>query len=464
MNNDKPRVVIIGAGFGGLAAARELSGKDVDVTVIDRTNHHLFQPLLYQVATSALSPADIAQPIRSILRSGKNVRVIMGEIIAMDLAAKTVSTAHRTFPYDYLVLAAGARHSYFGNPQWEKYAPGLKRIEDAILLRRRLLMAFENAEKIADKELHDAHLTFVVVGAGPTGVEMAGSISELARHTLSRDFRHIDPTEAHVILVDAMKRVLPMFPEKLSAKALIHLHQLHIDVRCGVMVKNVTEEGVQIDDEFVKARTVIWAAGNEASPLGKLLEGAERDRAGRVQVEPDLSIKGHPEVFVVGDMSSYTHQGGKPLPGVSPVALQGGRHAARNILRKMDYERETLPFKYLDKGSMATIGRNKAVADLHIAKFSGFPAWLAWLFVHLLFLVDFRNRIFVFFHWVWGYLSYGKGARLITGLPTIAPEESTKKTDQVETEASNGSESEASRGTETAASKESGTEASKAGS
>jgi NADH:ubiquinone reductase (H+-translocating) len=418
----RPKVVIIGAGFGGLATARELSGKNVDVTVIDRTNHHLFQPLLYQVATSALSPADIAQPIRSILRDAQNVRVVMGEVVAIDLAAKTVSTAHRTFPYDYLIVAAGARHSYFGNPQWEKFAPGLKQIEDAILLRRRLLMAFENAEKAEDKELHDAYLTFVVVGAGPTGVEMSGSISELARHTLSRDFRHIDPTEAHVILVDAMQRVLPMFPEKLSAKALKHLHQLHIDVRCGVMVKNVTEEGVQIDDEFIKARTVIWAAGNEASPLGKLLEGAEHDRAGRVQVEPDLSIKGHPNVFAIGDMSSFSHQGDKPLPGVSPVALQQGKHAARNILRKIK-GREVRPFKYLDKGSMATIGRNKAVADLHIAKFSGFPAWLAWLFVHLLFLVGFRNRIFVFFHWAWGYLSYGKGARLITGFPNAEPEE-----------------------------------------
>ncbi len=409
-------MVIIGAGFGGLSVARELSGKRVEVTVIDRTNHHLFQPLLYQVATAGLSPADIAKPIRSILRSAKNVRVVMGEVGEIDPEAKTVRTQDAVFAYDYLVVAAGARHSYFGNPQWEKFAPGLKRIEDAVMIRRRLLLAFEAAEKAEDPAEREAALRFVIVGAGPTGVEMAGSISELARHTLARDFRKVDPTQAHVILVDAMQRVLPTFPENLSDKAEEHLRQLKVEVRCGVTVKNVTAKGVQIDGDFIEARTVIWAAGNEASPLGKSFATAECDRAGRVEVERDLSLAGHPEVFAIGDMASFTHQTGKPLPGVSPVAIQQGKQAASNILHQID-GRSPEPFEYFDKGYMATIGRNKAVADLHFVQFGGFLAWLAWVFVHLVFLVGFRNRIFVLVQWIWGYVTFGKGARLITGVP-----------------------------------------------
>lgn len=410
------KVVIIGAGFGGLSAARTLSGKPVEVTLIDRTNHHLFQPLLYQVATAGLSPADIAKPTRAILSDAKNVRVVMGEVHSIDPATRSVHTTDADYDYDFLIVAAGARHSYFGHPEWEKFAPGLKKIEDALDIRRRLLLSFEAAEKAADPAERAKALTFVVVGAGPTGVEMAGSISELARHTLARDFRRIDPKQARVILVDAMQRVLPTFPEDLSAKALQHLHQLQVDVRLQEKVVGVSEEGVTLESGEIPARTVVWAAGNEASPLGASLADAGRDRAGRVSVQPDLSLDGHPEVFVIGDMASFTHQTGKPLPGVSPVALQQGRQAARNILLGLEGGK-TEPFEYLDKGYMATIGRNKAVADLHFVRFGGLLAWLAWLLVHLLFLVGFRNRFAVLFHWIWGYVTYGKGARLITGSP-----------------------------------------------
>lgn len=409
-------MVIIGAGFGGLAAARALSNRDVEVSLIDRTNHHLFQPLLYQVATAGLSPADIAEPIRAILRKAKNVRVVMGEVTGIDPGIRRVETKDSTFPYDYLIVAAGARHSYFGHPQWEQFAPGLKRIEDAIDIRRRLLLSFEAAEKAQDPAEREKALTFLIVGAGPTGVEMAGAISELARHTLARDFRQIDPRLAHVILLDALPRVLPTFPEDLSEKALTHLRQLHVDVRLKEKVQEVNASGVKLESGEIEARTVIWAAGNEASRLGKSLASAERDRAGRVEVAPDLSIAGHPEVFVIGDMASFKHQDGKPLPGVSPVAIQQGRQAARNILLKISHGAPE-PFEYRDKGYMATIGRNKAVADLHVVRFGGFLAWLAWVFVHLIFLIGFRNRLFVLMHWIWSYVTFGKGARLITGLP-----------------------------------------------
>lgn len=405
--------MIVGAGFGGLAAAKALADADVQVTVIDRANHHLFQPLLYQVATAALSPEQIAQPIRHILRDAKNITVELDEVVRIDPAAQEIIATDRRYPYDYLILATGARHSYFGHPEWEKDAPGLKSIDDALNIRDRLLLAFERAEKSDDPEERRKALTFVIIGAGPTGVEMAGSIGEVARYTMVQDFRRIDPSQARVILIDAAPRVLPTFDETLSAKALEQLHRIGIEVRTGVGVKGVTPDGVQLENEFIPSSTVVWAAGNAASPLGKQL-GGETDRAGRVSITPELTVPGHPNLFVIGDLSSFTHQGGKPLPGVSPVAMQQGRHAARNILAGIKGEPMT-PFRYLDKGSMATIGRHAAVADIRGFRINGYPAWLAWLFVHLIFLIGFRNRVLVFLQWAWSYLNYYRGARLITG-------------------------------------------------
>ncbi len=410
---EQPRIVIVGAGFGGLAAAKALADADVQVTVIDRANHHLFQPLLYQVATAALSPEQIAQPIRHILRDAKNITVELDEVVRIDPAAQEIIATDRRYPYDYLILATGARHSYFGHPEWEKDAPGLKSIDDALNIRDRLLLAFERAEKSDDPEERRKALTFVIIGAGPTGVEMAGSIGEVARYTMVQDFRRIDPSQARVILIDAAPRVLPTFDETLSAKALEQLHRIGIEVRTGVGVKGVTPDGVQLENEFIPSSTVVWAAGNAASPLGKQL-GGETDRAGRVSITPELTVPGHPNLFVIGDLSSFTHQGGKPLPGVSPVAMQQGRHAARNILAGIKGEPMT-PFRYLDKGSMATIGRHAAVADIRGFRINGYPAWLAWLFVHLIFLIGFRNRVLVFLQWAWSYLNYYRGARLITG-------------------------------------------------
>jgi NADH dehydrogenase len=405
-----PRVVIIGGGFGGLYAARVLAGKPVNVTLIDRTNHHLFQPLLYQVATAMLSPADIAQPIRAIVQDAKNIRVVMGHVETIDVGAKVVRTKNSEYPYDYLILATGARHSYFGNDQWEAHAPGLKTLSDALELRRRILNAFEIAETTTDPEVQKAALTFVVIGAGPTGVEMAGSISELAKRTLERDFRVIQHKHARVILLDAAPKVLPMFDDTLAASAIRQLEQLDIEVRVGTKVLAVTPEGVQLENELIRGRTVIWAAGNAASPLAKEL-GCELDRQGRAVVEKDLSVKGHPEVFVIGDVANFSHQGGKPLPGIAPFAMQSGKAAANNVLALVA-GRQTETFRYTDKGSMATIGRNKAVADLKVIKLSGFLAWLSWLLIHLLFIVELRNKIVIFFQWAWGYLTYTHGARL----------------------------------------------------
>jgi len=403
-------VVIIGGGFGGLYAARVLAGKPVNVTLIDRTNHHLFQPLLYQVATAMLSPADIAQPIRAIVQDAKNTRVVMGHVETIDAGAKVVRTKNSEYPYDYLILATGARHSYFGNDQWEAHAPGLKTLSDALELRRRILNAFEIAETTTDPEVQKAALTFVVIGAGPTGVEMAGSISELAKRTLERDFRVIQHKHARVILLDAAPKVLPMFDDTLAASAIRQLEQLDIEVRVGTKVLAVTPEGVQLENELIRGRTVIWAAGNAASPLAKEL-GCELDRQGRAVVEKDLSVKGHPEVFVIGDVANFSHQGGKPLPGIAPFAMQSGKAAANNVLALVA-GRQTETFRYTDKGSMATIGRNKAVADLKVIKLSGFLAWLSWLLIHLLFIVELRNKIVIFFQWAWGYLTYTHGARL----------------------------------------------------
>ena len=408
----KPNVVIVGAGFGGLEAAKLLINEPVRVTVIDRTNHHLFQPLLYQIATAALSPADIAAPIRGILGRCKNTEVILAEVKSVNVEARTVNTGEREMGYDYLILATGARHSYFGHDEWEKLAPGLKSLEDAVEIRRRLLLAFEFAEKITDEAAKKAAMTFVIIGGGPTGVEMAGAIAEIARYTLAEDFKHIDPSSARVVLVEGDQRVLSAFPADLSVKALEQLKELGVEVHTGTRATNLTEEGLQVGDEFIRCRVKIWAAGNTASFVGKTT-GAPVDKVGRVVVNDDLTIPGHPEVQVIGDLANFSHDGGKPLPGVSPVAMQQGRHAARNICAMMNGEKPKR-FRYWDKGSMATIGRNRAVADLHWFHFSGFPAWLAWLFIHIIFLVGFRSRLAVLIQWAWAYVTFNKGARLIT--------------------------------------------------
>jgi NADH:ubiquinone reductase (H+-translocating) len=407
-----PHVVIVGAGFGGLEAAKKLGKEAVRVTVIDRTNHHLFQPLLYEVATAALSPADIAAPIRGILSDFCNTEVILAEVKSVNVAAKTVDIGDREIAYDYLILATGSRHSYFGHDEWERLAPGLKSLEDAVEIRRRLLLAFEYAEKITDEAAKAAAMTFVVIGGGPTGVEMAGAIAEISRYTLAKDFRHIDPASARVILVEGEQRVLSSFPEDLSVSAMKQLKQLGVDVRTGIHAKNLTDAGLEVGDEFIPCRVKIWAAGNAASFVGKTT-GVPVDKAGRVIVNDDLTIPGHSDVQVIGDLANFTHQDGKPLPGVSPVAMQEGRHAARNILAMID-DRKPQRFRYWNKGSMATIGRNKAVADLNFIHLSGLPAWVVWLFVHIIFLVGFRNRIVVLMQWAWAYVTFNKGARLIT--------------------------------------------------
>jgi NADH:ubiquinone reductase (H+-translocating) len=407
-----PRVVIVGGGFGGLEAAKKLACENVHLTVVDRANYHLFQPLLYQVATAALSPADIAAPIRAILHKCKNVEVMLAEVQSVDANAHLVHAGDLDVQYDYLILATGARHSYFGHPEWERLAPGLKSLEDAVEIRRRILMAFEYAEKTSDPAARAAAMTFVIVGGGPTGVEMAGAIAEIARHTLARDFRHIDPSSARVVLIEGEPQVLAAFPDDLRTSAMKQLQELGVEIRTGVHASDLTEAGLKVGEEFIPCRVKIWAAGNHASFVGESL-GAPIDRVGRVMVNDDLTIPGHPEVQVIGDLANLAGKDGKPLPGVSPVAMQQGRHAARNILAMMG-GRGPQRFRYFDKGSMATIGRNKAVADLHMLHLSGVAAWLAWLFVHIIFLVVFRNRLLVLVQWAWNYFTFNKGARLIT--------------------------------------------------
>ncbi len=408
----KPHVIIVGAGFGGLEAAKRLGKAPVRVTVIDRTNHHLFQPLLYEVATAALSPADIAAPIRGVLNHFPNTEVMLAEVSSADVNAKTVTTGERTISYDYLILATGARHSYFGHPEWEKLAPGLKSLEDAVEIRRRLLLAFEFAEKSSDEAARKAAMTFAIIGGGPTGVEMAGAIAEISRYTLAKDFRHIDPSHARVILIEGEPLVLASFPEDLRASAMKQLAALGVEIRTGVHADNLTEEGFEVKGEFIPCRVKIWAAGNAASFVGKTL-GVPVDRGGRVIVNEDLTIPGHPDVQVIGDLANFAHDKGQPLPGVSPVAMQEGRHAAANVLAMIDGRRPQR-FWYWNKGSMATIGRNKAVADLNFLHLSGLPAWLVWLFIHIVFLVSFRSRVAVMLQWAWAYFTFNKGARLIT--------------------------------------------------
>ena len=408
-------VVIVGGGFAGINAARRLvrSGPDsMRVTVVDRRNHHLFQPLLYQVAMAGLSPADISTPIRSVLKGDERVSVRMTEVQSVDLAQRTIATDTGLLTYDYLLLACGATHAYFGHDEWEEHAPGLKTVEQATEIRRRVLTAYERAEVEPDPEQRRRLLTFVVVGGGPTGVELAGALGELSRHTLGRDFRRIDPSATRVLLVEGGDRILPAFDPELSRRATRSLEQLGVTVWVNTRVTEIGSGTVKAGEEVVHADTVLWAAGVRASPLSKTL-GVSLDREGRVVVQPDLSVPGHPEVFVLGDQASFREPDGTVVPGVAPAAIQQGRHAAQNILHDLRGE-ERQPFEYVDKGIMATIGRASAVAQSGRFRLSGFVAWLAWCFVHILYLIGFRNRLLVFIQWVWSYVRYRRGARLIT--------------------------------------------------
>ena len=410
---EAPHVVVVGGGFGGLYAARALARYPLRVTVVDRRNHHLFQPLLYQVATAALSPAEIAAPIRSILRRHRNVHVMLAEVTAVDLAARRVILHDGEIRYDYLILAAGATPFYLGHDEWAPIAPSLKTIEDALEIRRRILGAYEAAEREADPAARRAWLTFVVVGGGPTGVELAGAIAEIARQTLKHDFRAIDPAESRVLLLEAAPRVLPPFPPDLSASAERQLRRLGVEVRTGAPVSDITPAGVRVGEEFIPARTVLCVPGVVPSPLARTL-GVPLDRRGGALVEPDLTIPGHPEVYVIGDMATFTHQGGRPLPGVAPVAMQQGRAAAANVWRTVCGQPRR-PFRYVDRGTMATVGRAAAVAHLGRLHLSGLIAWLAWLLVHIYQLIGFENRLLILVRWAWSYFTYARGARLITG-------------------------------------------------
>jgi NADH:ubiquinone reductase (H+-translocating) len=411
--NARPRIVIVGGGFGGLKAAESLAQLPVQITLLDRKNHHTFQPLLYQVATAGISPAEIAAPIRDILAKHSNVEVLLGDVIGFDLERHIVKVHGFDLGYDYLIVAAGAMHAYFGHDEWEPLAPGLKTIEDALEIRRRILLAYELAEREAAITGKHRPLNFIVVGAGPTGVELAGTLAEIARKSLAENFRNIDPAKTRVLLIEAGPSILTAYPEDLQRSALEQLQHLGVEVRTNSPVTEVRAGEVRIGDDLLPAEVILWAAGVAASPLGREL-GAPVDRAGRVFVEPDLSIPRHREVFVIGDLASMKDAAGKALPGVAPVAMQQGKWVARQIAADLSGKpREN--FHYLDRGSLATIGRAAAIAQFGRIHISGFIAWLAWLFIHILFLIGFRNRIIVMFQWAWSYLTYERAARLITG-------------------------------------------------
>ena len=411
---DAPRVVILGGGFGGMAAARQLAGAAVRMTLVDRRNHHLFQPLLYQVATASLAAPSIAAPLRQILRRQRNLTVLLDEVTGIDLAARRVQCAHGVLDYDFLVVATGAAHAYFGHDEWERHAPGLKTLDDAFLIRRRVLLAFEHAERETDPARRQAWLNFVVVGGGSTGVELAGTLIELARHTLSREFRRSDPRRASVRLIEAGPRLLTAYDPILSDKARQQLERLGVEVHTGIAVTDIDASGVKLGEHWLPARTVLWAAGVAASPVGRLL-GAALDRGGRVQVLPDLSLPGHPEVFVIGDLAGIAQSDGKPVPGVAPAAKQMGWHVGTVIRSRLRGSDEKRPFSYRDDGSLATIGRLAAVAQFGKLKLSGFPAWSVWLLAHIYFLIGFRNRLVVMLDWAWAYWTHQRHARIVSG-------------------------------------------------
>jgi NADH dehydrogenase len=421
--SERRKVVIIGGGFGGLSAAQRLNSSLVDVTLIDRRNYHLFQPLLYQVATGSLSPGEIASPLRSVLSRQKNTRVWLGTIVDVDPDLKRVILADGAMvPYDSLIIAAGSETSHFGHDDWQRWAPGLKSLEEATTIRHKILYAFEAAERLSDPKERRAWLTFVIVGAGPTGVELSGAIAEIARQTLKNDFRSINPGEAQIILMDGGPRILMSFSEDLSVKAARSLANLGVQVRCGAMVKHINEEGLTIESEkgadSIAAKTVVWAGGINGSPLGRILASrtnAETDKGGRVKVKPDLTIPNYPDIYVIGDLASAMDEKGKPLPGLAQVAMQGGAYVAKAILRKVKGQQELPPFQYFDKGSLAVIGRAAAVADVFGAHLSGLVAWLVWVFIHLMYLVNFQSRVLVFIQWAIQDLTFSRGARLITG-------------------------------------------------
>jgi NADH:ubiquinone reductase (H+-translocating) len=417
----RPRVVIVGGGFGGLYAARRMRRLPVDLLLVDRRNHHLFQPLLYQVATAALNPSDIAAPIRHILRRQRNTEVILQQVVAVDAGRHCVILDDGELRYDYLIVATGATHSYFGHEEWLNFAPGLKSIEDALQIRRRVLLAYEKAECESDPVRQQAWLTFAIVGAGPTGVELAGALAEISRMTLTKDFRRINPANARIVLLEGADRVLPPYPPELSEAAKRQLIHLGVEVQTGRMVTSIDSEGVTMGTERLAARTVLWAAGVQASPLAKSL-GAPLDRAGRVLVQPDLRAPGHPNIYVIGDLAAVRQVDGTYVPGVAPAAIQEGIHSADNIARQIRGQAPK-PFRYRDKGSLATIGRAAAVARLGRLNLSGWIAWMAWLLVHIFFLIGFRNRLLVIFEWAWSYFTTQRGARLITDAPSpSAPE------------------------------------------
>ena len=421
-----PHVVIVGGGFGGLYAAKSLRNAPVRVTLIDKRNFHLFQPLLYQVATGSLSPADIASPLRVVLSKQKNAKVLLDKVVDIDSEAKKVIVQDgEDIDYDMLVIATGGSHHYFGNDQWESDAPGLKTVEDALEIRRRIFTAFEAAEKETDPEKRQALLTFVVVGGGPTGVELAGAIAEIAHKSVVEDFRNVDTTEARILLFEGMNRILPPYPEESSAKARESLEKLGVEVKTNTLVTDISNHTVTFREgdkaDTIPANTILWAAGVKASFMGKVLSestGAELDRAGRVIVESDLSIKGHPDIFVIGDLANFPHQGERPLPGVAPVAMQEGEYVAKLIARKLK-GKTIAPFRYFDFGSMAVVGQNKAVANLGFAQLSGFFAWFIWVVAHIYYLIEFDNKLVVMIQWAWNYITLGRGARLITGKTAI---------------------------------------------
>jgi NADH dehydrogenase len=418
---DQHRVVIIGGGFGGLSAALRLKRAPVQVTLVDRRNYHLFQPLLYQVATGSLSPANIAEPLRNILKKQKNTRVLLAEATQIDAANRRVILSDGAIDYDTLVVATGSSHQYFGHDEWQKFAPGLKTVEDATAMRRRILLAFEAAERESDPAKRRAWMTFVIVGGGATGAELAGALGEIANDTLRHNFRGIDPTQASILLVEGAERVLPPYPPRLSEAARRMLIRLGVTIRTGAVVTDIEERSVTIREreraETIPTRTVLWAAGVLGSPLGRCLSeqaGAPLDKAGRVIVEPDLSVPGHPEIFVIGDLANYLHQTGQPLPGVAQPAIQEGKYVADTIERRLRGE-QPRPFHYFDKGNMATIGRGAAVADLRGLHLTGVAAWLLWIFIHLLYIVQFQSRLLIMLQWAWLYISFDRSARLITG-------------------------------------------------